>query len=270
MFPHALNKHSYPKDRFLRRSRTHLEHYDDRKMINHGSIKMRLQHYLDKSFQDHYFYVVETKTCKQIIVRHGTSSRLGLIQVLCRNVSKSIVENKTNTNSRDSSQDPCLKIDGKAQLRNQQVVSTSFQEHPSNSFKTMAMWTCTESPSKIPAKDTWGRREQDTHKLTPFKTVGVDGIRVIREKDNADRVKDTAKNRGRETSFKTLGKSGRTKVSFQDMEHEVSKAPSFKTINKSGTNRVSFKTIEETTTNWFLSRLLMIGSRPGQQIVTQH
>ena len=45
-----------------------------------------------------------------------------------------------------------------------------------------------------------------------------------------------------------MGKSGRKKVSFQDMEHEVSKATSisFKTIDKSDTKQVSFKTIEET------------------------
>ena len=121
MFPHALDKQGYPKDGFMRRSRTNLECYDNGKLINQGSIKLRLQHYSDKSFQDHYFYVVETKTCKEIIVRHA-SSRLGLIQVLCKNVSKSVsaIENKTNTSSRDSFQDHCLKIDGKTQLRNQE------------------------------------------------------------------------------------------------------------------------------------------------------
>ena len=82
--------------------------------------------------------------------------------------------------------------------------------------------------------------------MTPFKTLGVDGIRVIRVKDNANRVKDMVKNRGRETFFKTKGNSRRKKVSFQGMKHEVSKVISFKTIDKSGTNRVSFNTIEET------------------------
>ena len=42
MFPHALDECGYPKDRFLRRSRTNLECYDERKLINHGSIKLRL------------------------------------------------------------------------------------------------------------------------------------------------------------------------------------------------------------------------------------
>ena len=86
---------------------------------------------------------------------------------------------------------------------------------------------------------------KDRHKLTPFKTPGVDGIRVIREKDNANRVKDMVKNRGRETSFKTMGKSGRKKVSFQDMEHEVSKAPSFKTMTKVAPIQEFLSRIEE-------------------------
>ena len=50
MFPHALDEQGYPKDGFLRRSRTALDCYDDGKLINHGSIKLRLQHYSDKSF----------------------------------------------------------------------------------------------------------------------------------------------------------------------------------------------------------------------------
>ena len=110
MFSHVLDKYSYPEDRFLRRSRTNLECYDDGKLINHGSIKLRLQHYSDESFQDHSFYFVETRTCKDIIVRHAASSRLGLVQVLCKNISKSVsgIENNTNTSSKDSFQDHCL------------------------------------------------------------------------------------------------------------------------------------------------------------------
>ena len=79
MFPHALDMNGYPKPGFLRGSRTALECYDDRKLINHGSIKLRLQHYSEKSFQDHSFYVVETKTPKPIIIGHPASIRLGLI-----------------------------------------------------------------------------------------------------------------------------------------------------------------------------------------------
>ena len=64
MFLHALDVNSYPKPGFLRVSKTTLDCYNDGKLINHGSIKLRLQHYSKKSFQDHSFYVVETKNPK--------------------------------------------------------------------------------------------------------------------------------------------------------------------------------------------------------------
>ena len=79
MFPHALDANGYLRPGFLRGSKTMLECYDDGKLINHGSIKLKLQHYSEKSFQDHSFYIVETKTLKPIIVGHPASIRLGLI-----------------------------------------------------------------------------------------------------------------------------------------------------------------------------------------------
>ena len=94
MFPHVLDKNGYPVEGFLRGSRTNLQCYDDGKLVNHGSIKLRLQHYSKKSFQDHAFYVVETKTCKEIIIGHPASIRLGLIQVLCKNIAKSIASDR--------------------------------------------------------------------------------------------------------------------------------------------------------------------------------
>ena len=57
MFPHALNEEGYPTEGFLRGSLINLECYDNGRLINHGSIKLRLQHYPNKSFQDHPFYV---------------------------------------------------------------------------------------------------------------------------------------------------------------------------------------------------------------------
>ena len=54
MFPHALDEHGYPTEGFLERSKINLECYDDGRLINHGSIKLKLQHYSDKSFQDHF------------------------------------------------------------------------------------------------------------------------------------------------------------------------------------------------------------------------
>ena len=65
MFPHALNEEGYPREGFLKGSRMNLECYDDGRLINHGSIKLRLQHYSKKSFQDHTFYIVETKNVKK-------------------------------------------------------------------------------------------------------------------------------------------------------------------------------------------------------------
>ena len=53
MFSHALDANGYPKAGFLRGSKTMLECYDDGKLVNHGSIKLKLQHYSEKSFQDH-------------------------------------------------------------------------------------------------------------------------------------------------------------------------------------------------------------------------
>ena len=50
MFPHALDTNGYPKPGFLRGSKTTLECYDNGKLINHNSIKLRLQHYSEKSF----------------------------------------------------------------------------------------------------------------------------------------------------------------------------------------------------------------------------
>ena len=42
MFPHALDANGYPRPGFLRGSKTMLECYDDGKLVNHGSIKLRL------------------------------------------------------------------------------------------------------------------------------------------------------------------------------------------------------------------------------------
>ena len=135
MFPHALDLNGYPKPGFLRGSKTTLECYDDGKLVNHGSIKLRLQHYSKGSFQDHSFYVVETRTPKPIIVGHPASIRLGLIKVLCKNVSKSVlaIEKTTENSTRNSFQDHPLWIDGKTPWRRQRSKSEtsadSFQDH---------------------------------------------------------------------------------------------------------------------------------------------
>ena len=135
MFPHTLDANGYPKPGILRGSKTTLECYDDGKLVNHVSIKVRLQHYSEGSFQDHSFYVVETKTPKPIIVGHPASIRLGLIWVLCKNISKSVlaIEKTTENSTRNSFQDHPIWIDGKTPWRWQRSKSESsahsFQDH---------------------------------------------------------------------------------------------------------------------------------------------
>ena len=85
MFPNKLNEDGYLKDDALRGSRTTLQCYDDSKLVNHGTITLRLKHYMKDSFQDHQFFIVETPTRKEIIIGHPASVRLGLIRVLCKN-----------------------------------------------------------------------------------------------------------------------------------------------------------------------------------------
>ena len=133
MFPHALNEEGYLREGFLKGSRTNLECYDDGRLINHGSIKLWIQHYSNKSFQDHHFYIVETKTCKEIIVGHPVSIRLGHIQVLCKNITKSIAV--IETNPKNSFQDHHLNIDGKILCRKQRSKSESYRDHSSQFFK---------------------------------------------------------------------------------------------------------------------------------------
>ena len=145
MFPHALDTNGYLKPGFLRGSKTTLECYDDGKLVNHGSIKLRLQHYAEGSFQDHSFYVVETKIPKPIIVGHPASIRLGLIQVLCKNISKSVlaIEKMTGNSMRNSFQDHPIQIDGKTPWKRQRsksesstVLSRPFDSFQDHSKKT--------------------------------------------------------------------------------------------------------------------------------------
>ena len=90
MFPHKLDEDGYPKDGFLKGSKTTIQCYDDSKLVNHGMITLKLKHYSENSFQDHQFFVVETPTQKEIIIGHPVSVRLGLIQVLCKNYAKTV------------------------------------------------------------------------------------------------------------------------------------------------------------------------------------
>ena len=99
MFPHALDGDGYPLGVFLRDSRTMLECYNDGRLANYGSITLKLQHYTNKSFQDHQFFIVETPGWhKEIIVGHPASIRLGLIKVIYKNIATSITATEVNPN----------------------------------------------------------------------------------------------------------------------------------------------------------------------------
>ena len=111
MFPHTLNEDGYPRDGFLLGLRTLLQCYNNGKLTNHGKITLELQHYTDKSFQDHQFYVVEMQTWKEIIVGHPASVRLGLIKVLHKNITKTVDTIESNNLSNIKN------IDGKGSHR---------------------------------------------------------------------------------------------------------------------------------------------------------
>ena len=99
MFPHTLDGDGYPREGFLRGSRTMLECYNDGRLVNHGSITLKLKHYSNNSFQDHQFFVVETPTHKEIIVGHPASVRLGLIKVMCKNIAESVTATEAKPNN---------------------------------------------------------------------------------------------------------------------------------------------------------------------------
>ena len=186
MFPHALDTNGYPKPGFLRGSKTTLECYDDGKLVNHGSIKLRLQHYSEGSFQDHSFYIVETKTPKPIIVGHPASIRLGLIWVLCKNISKSVlvIKKMTENSMRYSFQDHPIWVDSKIPWRWQRSKSESsahsFQDHlgtgnlhgDKKSGKSVLSRPSTKCVKNKPkSSNNKAIEPQNMHKKGSFKTI---------------------------------------------------------------------------------------------------
>ena len=187
MFPHALDANGYPKPGFLRGSKTTLECYDDGKLVNHGSIKLQLQHYSEGSFQDHSFYIVETKMTKPIIVGHPASIRLGLIRVLCKNVSKSVlaIEKTTQNSTRNSFQDHPIQIDSRTPWQRQRSKSEStahsFQDHlkktgnshgdkkAGKSVLSRPSSKCVKSKPK--SSNSKATKPQKVHNKGPFKTI---------------------------------------------------------------------------------------------------
>ena len=231
MFPHALAANGYPKPGFLRGSKMTLECYDDGKLINHGSIKLRLQHYLEKSFQDHSFYVVETKTPKPIIIGHPTSIRLGLIWVLCKNISKSVLAiKKTPENStKNSFQDHQLRIDSKTPWRCQRTKSESsvhsFQDHLGNHHEDK------QDGHKCPSKDSFKTIHQKSGKSVlsrPSTKCAKNGPKSgsskaikpqnLHKKGSFKTIEDGSKN---DIPFKTIGENGQKSTPFKTIVNRV-------------------------------------------------
>ena len=124
MFPHALDENGYPKIGFLERSKINLECYNDGRLIIHGCIKLKLQHYSGKVISRPYFLCCRDQDSKRNHRRTPSECQVSVIHVLCGNISKSIsaIENSENTSYSNSFQDHQLNIDGKPWQRKQRSI----------------------------------------------------------------------------------------------------------------------------------------------------
>ena len=144
MFPCTLDGDGYPLDGFLRGSRTKLECYNDGRLVNHGSITLKLKHYTNNFFQNHQFFVVETPTCREIILGHPASVRLGLIKVMCKNIAKSV----TATEAKPNNLTKITNIDGRVPHRwprcrsEHNSGSSGWKGCQLDSFKTLFQDLC--------------------------------------------------------------------------------------------------------------------------------
>ena len=190
----------------------------------------RLQHYLEKSFQDHSFYIVETKTPKPIIIGHLASIRLGLIQVLCKNISKFVLAiKKTENSSKNSFQDHQLRIDSKTPWKWQRSKSESlvhsFQDHSDDLHG--------EISNKYPDKDS-------------FKTIHQKSGKSVLSRPSTK----CAKNEPKSGSFKTIeSQNMHKKGSFKTIEDGSKNNTSFKTMVENDQKSTSFKTIANRVKN---------------------
>ena len=224
MFPHALDGDGYPLDGFLNGSRTRLECYNDGKLVNHGSITLKLKHYSNDSFQDHQFFIVETPTHREIIIGHPASVRLGLIKVICKNIVKPI----TATEAKPTNLTKITNIDGKIPCRRpgnrsehnsgsggwkgckldsfQDPISRPSYQNGQRECKTSSFQDpnsrplCTYNEESLVVSDHEPPEQTQLRKLSteapqedltteyenPFKTLQINGIRVSGEKYNEE------------------------------------------------------------------------------------
>ena len=177
MFLHTLDGDGYPREGFLRGSRTMLECYNDGKLVNHGTITLKLQHYSKNSFQDHQFFVVETP--KEIIVGHPASVRLGLIKVMCTNIAKSVTATEATPNNLTH----ITNIDGRIPRRwprsrpEPRSSSSGWKGHKTSSFQDLHIKTGKENTKRVPFKTPFQEIHSSTQpiwmvcmKWVPFKT----------------------------------------------------------------------------------------------------
>ena len=262
MFPHTLDGDGYPLDGFLRGSRTMLECYNNGRLVNHGSITLKLKHYTNNSFQDHQFYVVQTPRCKEIIVEHPASVRLGLIKVMCKNIAKSATATEAKPNiltqitdidgrvsrrwprSRsehvssssgwkgckfDSFQDPCSRPS--YQNGQRECKMSSFQDPISRPLRMY------NEESLVISDDELSEQDLTTEFETPFKTLHINEIHVSGDKNIEETHFKTPtdgtrgsreQQRQKLTPFKTL-----LHVLDRDLVKNRSRLTSFQTMGKS-------------------------------------
>ena len=152
------------------------------------------------------------------------SIRLDLIQVLCKNISKSVLAiKKTENSSKNSFQDHQLDIHGKTPWKWQRSKSEPFQDHTVNSFQ--------DHGKKCQNEDS-------------FKTIHQKSGKSVLSRPSTK----CAKNGPKSTSFKTIeSQNVPKKGSFKTIEDGSKNDPSFKTIGentgKNDQKSTSFKTI---------------------------
>ena len=206
MFPHALDGDGYPLDGFLDNSRTRLECYNDGKLVNHGSITLKLKHYSNGSFQDHQFFIVETPARREIIIGHPASVRLGLVKVLCQNIAQPI----TAKEAKSSNLTKITNIDGKIPRRRPDSRSEYFsgpgrwkgrkfdsfqdprsrpsyqnghREHKTSSFQDpISRPLRTYNEESLVVSDCEPLEQPTEDLAAEFKTLQINGIRVSGEK----------------------------------------------------------------------------------------
>ena len=133
---------------------------------------------LQKVISRSYILHCRNKTHKEIIVGHLASIRLGLVQVLCKNLAKCIAA--VETKPKNSFQDHQLNIDSKILSRKQRSKSESYSDHSSGSSRGKPEKTQSETDQQTTTSNDTGMsplsraptKKDASQNLTPFKNLG--------------------------------------------------------------------------------------------------